>query len=117
MARRVVVTGLGTLNACGSDVDASWEAVKAGRSGVGRITRFDSAILDMPCRIAAELKDFQPEKWFERRDIKKLDLMTQYGLAAAYEAWERSGLKDAKNLDPTRAGAILGTGIGGLDSI
>lgn len=117
MARRVVVTGLGTLNACGNDVKTSWEAVVAGRSGVGKITRFDPAILDMPCHIAAELKNFDPEQWFQRRDLKKLDLMTQYGIAAAHQAWEQSGLHEGNGFDPERAGAILGTGIGGLDSI
>ncbi len=117
MARRVVVTGLGTLNACGNDVKTSWEAVVAGRSGVGKITRFDPAILDMPCHIAAELKNFDPEQWFQRRELKKLDLMTQYGIAAAHQAWEQSGLHEGNGFDPERAGAILGTGIGGLDSI
>lgn len=117
MARRVVVTGIGTLNSCGNDVATSWEAVVAGRSGIGRITRFDTVRLDMPCHIAGELKDFQPETWFQKREIKKLDLMTQYGLAAAYEAWEDADLRNANGFDPERAGAILGTGIGGLDSI
>jgi 3-oxoacyl-[acyl-carrier-protein] synthase II len=117
MGRRVVITGLGTLNACGNDVATSWEAMLAGQSGVRIITRFDPAILDMPCRIAAELKGFDPEKWIAKRDIRKLDLMTQYGLAAAQMAWEDAGLVDLPGWDPERAGAIIGTGIGGLDTI
>ena len=117
MGRRVAVTGLGTLNACGNDVETSWEAVLAGRSGIGLITRFDPDILDLPCRIAAELKDFDPSAWFARRDLKKLDLMTQYGMAAAMMAWKDAGLEDANGLEPERAGAIIGTGIGGLDTI
>ena len=104
MARRVVVTGLGTLNALGNDVQTSWEAVVAARSGVRLITRFEPARLDMPCLIAAELKDFQPEKWFQRRDLKKLDLMTQYGIAAASQAWEQAGLNGVDTYDPERAG-------------
>ncbi|MHC5011119.1 MAG: beta-ketoacyl-[acyl-carrier-protein] synthase family protein, partial [Planctomycetota bacterium] len=117
MGRRVAVSGLGTLNACGNDVETSWEAVLAGRSGIGLITRFDPNILDLPCRIAAELKDFDPSVWFQRRDLKKLDLMTQYGMAAAMMAWKDAGLEDANGLEPERAGAIIGTGIGGLDTI
>ena len=130
--RRVVVTGVGTLNACGKDAESSWEAVLAGRSGVDRITRFDAKALGMPCLIAAELKDFEPENWFQRRDIKKLDLMTQYGIAATHMAWADAGLpmddgqpaplepgssNGSANIDPIRAGTILGTGIGGLDTI
>jgi 3-oxoacyl-[acyl-carrier-protein] synthase II len=117
MARRVVVTGVGTLNACGNNAEASWEAVVAGRGGVRRISRFDPVLLDMPCWIAAELKDFHPEDHFDRRELKKLDLMTQFGLVAAQEAWESAGLPDANGFIPERAGAIMGTGIGGLDSI
>jgi 3-oxoacyl-[acyl-carrier-protein] synthase II len=117
MGRRVVVTGLGTLNPCGLDVASSWGAVLAGRSGVGPITRFDPAILDMPCRIAAELKGFDAESFFEKRDIKKLDLMTQYGLAAAQQAWADAGLDGREGIDPERCGTIIGTGIGGLDTI
>ncbi len=117
MTRRVVITGLGTVNACGNDVETSWQAVIAGRSGVRRITRFDPEILDMPCRIAAELKDFDPLKWFDKRDLKKVDLMTQYGIAAAQQAWDDAGLADANGFDPEMSGAVIGTGIGGLDSI
>jgi 3-oxoacyl-[acyl-carrier-protein] synthase II len=117
MARRVVITGVGTLNACGLDAKTSWEAVVAGRSGVGLITRFDPKYLDMPCEIAAELKGFEPLKYFSKLELKKLDLMTQYGLAASLEAWSDAGLDDADGFDPERAGAIMGTGIGGLDSI
>lgn len=124
MARRVVVTGLGTLNACGNDVSSSWDAVVEGKSGVAHITRFDPESFDMPCHIAAELKGFDPADWFAHRDIKKLDRMTQYGLAAAEQAWKDAGFPtDADSngsesgFDPERCGAIIGTGIGGLDTI
>ncbi len=116
MHRRVVVTGLGTVNPCGNDAASSWEAVLAGRSGVRQITRFDAVGLEMPCLIAAELKDFPAERWVEKHEMKKLDLMTVYGLAAAKMAWDESGLTPA-TADPTMCGAIIGTGIGGLDSI
>lgn len=117
MSRRVVVTGLGTVNACGNDVQTAWKKVLAGQSGVGRITRFDPQFLEMPCEIAAELKDFDPLDWIEKRDLRKLDLMTLYGIAAAQQAWAQAGFGDEGGFDPPRAGVILGTGIGGLDSI
>lgn len=118
MSRRIVVTGLGTVNACGNDVASSWEAVVSGRSGVGLITRFDAAGMGMPCLIAAELKDFEPTRWIEPRELKKLDRMTMYGIAATEMAWADAGLKPgAEGLDPERCGVILGTGIGGLDTI
>ena len=117
MTRRVVVTGLGTLNACGNDVETSWKALLAGQSGIGRITRFDAEGLEMPCLIAGELKGFEPTAWVQKRDIKKLDLSAQYGIAAADMAFADAGLQGDAPFDPERAGAILGTGIGGLDSI
>jgi 3-oxoacyl-[acyl-carrier-protein] synthase II len=117
VGRRVVVTGLGTINPCGHDVRSSWEAVVAGRSGVGPITRFDAAAAELPCRVAAEVKGFDPEQHFEGREVKKLDLMVMYGLVGARMAWLDAGLKDLVGVDRTRAGAIIGTGIGGLDTI
>jgi len=117
MTRRVVVTGLGTVNPCGNDVKTSWESVLAGKSGVGRIQRFDPELLEMPCLIAAELKDFDPLNWVQKRDLRKLDLMTLYGIAAAQQAWDQAGIGDYEAFDPTRGGTIVGTGIGGLDSI
>ena len=117
MTRRVVVTGLGTVNACGNDCETSWKAVVEGRSGVGLITRFDPEFLEMPCLIAAELKDFDPLDWVQKRDLKKLDLMTLYGVAASQQAWDDAGLAEGNGLDRERCGTIIGTGIGGLDSI
>jgi 3-oxoacyl-[acyl-carrier-protein] synthase II len=117
VGRRVVVTGLGTINPCGHDAASSWAAVVAGQSGVGPITRFDAAVMEMPCRVAAEIKGFDPEKHFEFRDVKKLDLMVMYGLVGAKMAWEDAGLHTFQGLDRTRAGSIIGTGIGGLDTI
>ena len=116
--RRVVVTGLGTVNACGNDVKTSWEAVCAGRSGVTNITRFTAKLFEMPCDVAGELKDFDPLVWVPSKELKKLDLMTLYGIAATDMAWDDAGLpRDGTGLDPEMNGTILGTGIGGLDSI
>ncbi len=116
--RRVVVTGLGTLNACGSDVATSWDAVRHGRSGITNVTRFDARAFEMPCNVAGELKGFDPLDWVQKRDIKKLDLMTMYGIAATEMAWDDAGLpRDENGLDREMAGVIIGTGIGGLDTI
>ncbi len=117
MGRRVVITGLGSINPCGNDVRTSWDAVVNGRSGAGPITRFDANVMELACRVAAEIKGFDPTKHFEHREVKKLDLMVMYGLVAAKEAWADAGLVDAPGLDRARMGSIIGTGIGGLDTI
>jgi 3-oxoacyl-[acyl-carrier-protein] synthase II len=113
-ARRVVVTGLATLNPLGHDVAATWEAVKAGRSGIGSITLFDATGYDT--RIAGEVKGFDPVARFGRKEARRMARLTQLALAAAEEA-----LADARLLDDeaTRrpAGVIVGSGMGALDPI
>jgi 3-oxoacyl-[acyl-carrier-protein] synthase II len=112
--RRVVVTGLGVITPLGSNVSKTWEAICKGASGVGRITTFDAA--DFPCQIAGEVKDFHPEDFIERKEIKKMDIFIQYALAAGSMAVEDAGLKiDEGNAD--RVGVIVGAGIGGLNTI
>ncbi len=116
MRRRVVITGLGCLNASGNDAEAVWRSCVEGRSGITRIARFDAKGMDFPCQVAGEVKGFVPEQWVEAKEVKKLDLSTLYGLAAAEMAWKDSGLV-AGAYDPDLAGVVLGTGIGGLDTI
>lgn len=114
--RRVVVTGLGTICPLGNDVQTTWEAAKAGRSGVGRITKFDTA--NFPTQIAAEVRNFEPTKYFEPKEVKRHDLFSQYAIAAGQEAWDDAGLAEhSKTWDAHRAGAILGIGIGGLNTL
>src|SRR5262245_21824069 len=113
MRRRVVITGVGLLNACGSEAETAWRSCVEGMSGIGRITRFDAAGLEFPCLVAGEVKGFVAEQWVEAKEVKKMDLSTLYGIAASDMAWKDSGLAD-KHPDPDRAGVILGTGIGGL---
>jgi 3-oxoacyl-[acyl-carrier-protein] synthase II len=111
---RVVVTGLGAITPLGNSVPEYWQAVCEGRSGVGPITRFDAARLDT--RIAAEVKGFDPLRVIEKKELKKLDLFIQYALAAGVEAVEDAKL-DFSRVDATRAGALVGSGIGGILTI
>ena len=114
MKRRVVVTGVGLVTPLGTGTEKTWQALVEGKSGVGPITRFDAA--DQAARIAAEVKDFDPLRWFEKKQARNLDLVVQYGIAAADMAWKESGL-DMDRLDPARVGVITGCGMGGLPTI
>jgi 3-oxoacyl-[acyl-carrier-protein] synthase II len=109
--RRVVVTGLGLVSPVGIGVEESWKSVVAGKSGIGPITRFDTATY--PTRIAGEVKDFQPELYMERKEVRRNDRFIQYALAAADMALKDAGLDMGKE-DPERVGAIIGSGMGGL---
>jgi 3-oxoacyl-[acyl-carrier-protein] synthase II len=112
--RRVVVTGVGLVTPLGTGVEKNWEALMAGRSGVGPITRFDVA--DFATRIAGEVRDFDPLDWIEKKDVRKMDLFIQYAVASAEQAMRQSGLKiDESNAD--RVGVLIGNGIGGLCTI
>jgi len=108
---RVVVTGLGVVSPVGLDVPVFWNSLCEGRSGVGKITKFDAA--DFDTRIAAELKGFNPEKCMDRKDVKRSDAFTQYAVAAATEAVKDSGL-NLESIDMNRVGVIIGSGIGGI---
>ena len=112
--RRVVVTGLGAVSPCGTDVESTWDAVCAGRSGIGPITRFDAS--ELPTRIAGEVKGFAPERVIDPREIKRLDLFSQFALVAAHEAVVSAGLDPDAALGD-RAGVYVGSGIGGISSI
>ncbi len=114
MSRRVVVTGMGAVTPVGNSVAATWDALIAGRSGVAPITKFDAA--KFPVRIAAEVKDFNPGDFMDRKEVKRSDVYTQYSVAAAKMAMADAGLSDTSSLDPDRIGVIVGSGIGGLKS-
>jgi 3-oxoacyl-[acyl-carrier-protein] synthase II len=111
MRRRVVVTGIGLVSPVGLDAPSTWEALLAGSSGVGPITRFDAT--DYPCRIAGEVRGFDPERYMDRKDVRKMDTFIHYSVAASREALEDAGLAiDSGNAD--RVGVYVGSGIGGL---
>ena len=112
--RRVVVTGVGVVSPLGTGNLKNWDAVVAGRSGIGPITRFDAS--DMPVKIAGEVKDFVAEDFIDKKEIKKMDLFIQYSLAAAQFAMEDSGLIVTEE-NATRVGVLVGAGLGGLTTI
>ncbi len=111
---RVVVTGLGVLAPNGNSVSEYWNALTAGQSGIDHITHFDTT--DFPVKIAGELSNFDPEQYFERKEVRKLDPFTAYALVASNEAITMSGL-DADGFDSERAGVMLGCGIGGITTL
>ena len=111
---RVVVTGLGVLAPNGNSVSEYWNALTAGQSGIDYITNFDTT--DFPVKIAGELSNFDPEQYFERKEVRKLDPFTAYALVASNEAIKMSGL-DAGGFDSERAGVMLGCGIGGITTL
>lgn len=111
---RVVVTGMGAVAPNGNSVSEYWDALTAGQSGIDHITYFDTT--DFPVKIAGEVSNFDPEQYFERKEVRKLDPFSVYALVASNEAMLMSGL-DAGGFDPQRAGVMLGCGIGGITTI
>jgi 3-oxoacyl-[acyl-carrier-protein] synthase II len=114
MRRRVVVTGLGGVTPVGNDVATTWQALLAGKSGAGPITKFDASTF--PVRFAAEVKGFDPTLFMDRKEAKRADTYTQYAVAAAVQAMQDAGFTDGNGYDPERTGVIIGSGIGGLRS-
>jgi 3-oxoacyl-[acyl-carrier-protein] synthase II len=112
--RRVVITGIGVVSPLGCGNAKNWDALVNGRSGIGPITRFDASA--MPVRIAGEVKDFNPEDFIDKKEIKKMDLFIQYSLAAAQFAMEDSGLTVTEE-NAERVGVLVGAGLGGLPTI
>ena len=114
LSRRVVVTGVGLVSPLGIGTEESWQALRAGRPGISRIEQFDAT--EFNCRIAGEIKNFDPSRYIERKEIKKMGRFIQLGIAAAEFALEQSCLRvDAHNAE--RVGVYIGSGIGGFEVI
>jgi 3-oxoacyl-[acyl-carrier-protein] synthase II len=117
--RRVVITGTGLITPLGTGTEKNWRALLAGKSGIGPITRFPAESLD--ARIAGEVKDFSPEQFIERKEARRMDLFTQYAIAAAEMAVKESGLPIGPDKPhgyaPEKVGVIVGSGIGGIGSL
>lgn len=109
---RVVVTGMGIISPVGNNIDTFWQNVVAGNHGIAPITRFDTS--EFKAKLAAEVKDFNPRDYMEKADMLRSDLYAQYGLAAACQAVEESGI--IGTVEPERIGVYFGTGIGGIST-
>ena len=126
MKRRVAVTGIGVISPVGNDPDSFWKSLKEGRSGIGPITRYDAAKTE--AKIAAEVKDFDPNLYMEKKDARKMANFAQFGVAAAVQAWRDAGLGEgfaapggggAPELPykAERSGVLMGIGIGGIEAL
>ncbi len=114
MNRRVVITGMGAVSSLGLGAGELWQAVKAGKSGITRIERIDVA--DFPTQVAAEIKDFTPQLFIDKKEAKRMDRFAQYAVAATHMALENAGISDG-TIDLQRTGLVIGSGIGGLETL
>jgi 3-oxoacyl-[acyl-carrier-protein] synthase II len=114
LKKRVVITGLGAVTPLGIGVDIFWKSLLEGKSGIARITRFDPS--DYATQIAGEVKDFDPTQYIDKKEAKRMDRCTQFAIAASKMALDDSGL-DLEQEDLGRIGTIIGTGIGGMDTL
>ena len=112
MMKRVAVTGMGAITPVGNNVETMWESLKNGKSGITLVTRYDPSLTK--AKVVVEVKGFDPAEYIEKRDIRKMDLYTQYAMAAAAQAVEDS--KIMGNVDPERFGVYVGSGVGGIDT-
>jgi len=116
MSRRVVITGTGLVTSVGNDVRGTWESLLDGRSGAAPITLFDASEHDV--RFACEVKDFDPSKYLDAKEVKRTDRFLQFALATAQQAVDEAGIEETFAEDPpSRTGVIVGSGIGGLATL
>lgn len=108
MKQRVVITGMGVMTSLGQDLDTFWNHLMEGKSGVSRIESFD--VSEYTTQIAAEMKDFNPEEYMDRKEARKMDRFVQLAVAAGVKALEDSGLKIGENADAERVGVSIGSG-------
>ncbi len=114
MKKRVVITGVGAISPIGNTAAEFWQALLAGKSGIGLITRFDAAEYD--AKIAGEVKDFDPTVFIDKKEARRMDRFTQFAIAAAKMALDDSGM-DMEKEDKSRIGSFVGSGIGGMDTL
>ena len=113
MSRRVVITGMGTVNPLGKNVNEFWENLKANKNGLSFIDQFDAS--DFPVKIVGSVKDFDPTLYIDKKEARRMDRFTQFALYSAKEALAQAGIGEG-DFDPFRAGVIIGVGIGGLNT-
>lgn len=114
MKKRVVITGMGVIHALGFNIYDFWSAIKDGKCGIGLLTKFDTEKYD--AKVASTIENFDPTEYMDKKEAKRMDVFTQYAMAAAKMAMEMSGI-DMKNEDSFRAGCIVGSGIGGIQTL
>ena len=107
---RVVITGMGVISSLGNNIDTFWSNIKAGKCGITQLTKLDPE--QYPCKVASEVTDFDAGEFMDKREAKRMDLFTQYAMAACKQAIDQSKV-DFSSIDPDRAGVIFGSGIGG----
>ena len=112
MKRRVVITGMGVITPLGHDLETLWSNLMAGKSGVSRIDSFDAS--EFPTRIAASIRDFDPERYIDKKDARRMDRFVHFAVAASKLALQDAGLDVRTGTDPERVGVYIGSGIGGL---
>ena len=108
---RVVITGMGAVTPLGNDVPTFWEGLKTGKNGIGPITHFDTT--NFKAKLAAEVKDFDPTLYVDKREAKRMDSYCHFAVAAAKQAADQAGLVEG-SFDPYRSGVFFGSGGGGL---
>ena len=113
--RRIVITGLGQISPVGNDVETAWQNLLVGKSGIGRITKFDAS--DVSCQIAGEVKDFDISQYLPAKEARRMDSFIHYGIAGALQAIKDARLDEFTELDKDRVGVNIGSGIGGLPLI
>lgn len=114
MNNRVVITGIGIISPIGTGREAYWEALKAGKNGIAPVTLFDAS--EFTTQMAGEVTDFEPEKYIDKKEAKRMDRFSQFAVGAAVMAAEDAGISK-ENMDPQRMGVILGNGIGGIGTL
>ncbi|NLD48133.1 MAG: beta-ketoacyl-ACP synthase II [Clostridiaceae bacterium] len=113
MKKRVVITGMGAISSLGEGVNEVWNSIKEGKSGISSVTRFD--VSGMPTKVAGEIKEFDPTKYIDKKEAKRMDRYTQFALVAAKMAVDMSKL-DLETIDKYRFGVVVGSGIGGIET-
>ncbi len=114
MNKRVVITGMGAITPIGNNLDDFWKGIKEEKIGIGNIKSFD--IEDYKVKLAAEVKDFDPEEYMDKKEARRLDRFCQFAIAAAQQAIDNSKL-DLDKINKEKFGVIVGSGIGGLATI
>lgn len=114
MKKRVAVTGLGVVHSLGTNLETFWSAIKEGKNGIKTVTKFDTS--DYQTKVGAQIDGFDPTQRIDRKEAKRMDLFTQYAIYASMEAVHMAGI-DFSTIDPYRAGVIIGSGIGGIETL